>query len=161
MELASLLRVPVAPVGNGKTIPTFDHFVEREFYVTNPSGGFLQPDVAYTLGDTASRRPAEASPRLGEHTGDEREHEHAPRTVAGGSRTNRMPFEGLRVADFTAFWAGPIVGHYLAMLGADVVHVESVKRPDGMRGHRCSPRTTRRGGNGRRCSTARTRTSAP
>ena len=127
--------------------------------MTNPSGGFLQPDVAYTLGDTASRRPAEASPRLGEHTGDEREHEPAPRTVTGGSRTDRMPFEGLRVADFTAFWAGPIVGHYLAMLGADVVHVESVKRPDGMRGHRCSPRTTRRGGNGRRCSTVRTRTS--
>ena len=135
MELASLLRVPVAPVGNGKTIPTFDHFVERKFYVTNPSGRFLQPDVPYTLGDTASRRPAEASHCLGEHTGAEREHDRALRTVASGSRTDRMPFEGLRVADFTAFWAGPIVGHYLAMLGADVVHVESVKRPDGIRGH--------------------------
>ena len=135
VELASLLRVPVAPVGNGKTIPTFDHFMEQKFYVTNPGGGFLQPDVAYTLGDNASRRPAEPSPLLGEHTSAEREHDRAPRTVAGASRTERMPFEGLRVADFTAFWAGPIVGHYLAMLGADVVHVESVKRPDGIRGH--------------------------
>ena len=81
VELASLLRVPVAPVGNGKTIPTFDHFVEQKFYVTNPSGGFLQPDVAYTLGDNASRRPAEPSPRLGEHTSAEREHDRAPRTV--------------------------------------------------------------------------------
>jgi crotonobetainyl-CoA:carnitine CoA-transferase CaiB-like acyl-CoA transferase len=44
-----------------------------------------------------------------------------------------LPFEGLRVADFTAFWAGPIVGHVLAMLGADVIHVESAARPDGMR----------------------------
>jgi len=46
-----------------------------------------------------------------------------------------MPFAGMRVADFTAFWAGPVVGHFLAMLGADVIHVESVKRPDGIRGH--------------------------
>jgi crotonobetainyl-CoA:carnitine CoA-transferase CaiB-like acyl-CoA transferase len=31
------------------------------------------------------------------------------------------------------FWAGPIVGSYLAMMGADVIHVESAQRPDGMR----------------------------
>jgi hypothetical protein len=124
--------VPVAPVGNGKTIPTFDHFVERKFYITNPSGGFVQPDVPYTLGDNASRRTF-PSPRRA-HKG-RAEKDRAPRNIVSGSRSDRMPFEGLRVADFTAFWAGPIVGHYLAMLGADVVHVESVKRPDGIRGH--------------------------
>ncbi len=50
-------------------------------------------------------------------------------------RPEHLPLEGVRVADFTAFWAGPIVGHFLAMMGADVIHVESVKRPDGIRGH--------------------------
>lgn len=39
------------------------------------------------------------------------------------------------MADFTAFWAGPIVGHFLAMMGADVIHVESARHPDGIRGH--------------------------
>ena len=35
--------------------------------------------------------------------------------------------------DFTAWWAGPIASHSLALLGADVVKVESIQRPDGMR----------------------------
>ncbi|MGH7820168.1 MAG: CoA transferase, partial [Candidatus Binatia bacterium] len=45
IELAAALRIPVAEVGTGATIPTFDHFVERKFFVRNPRGGFLQPDV--------------------------------------------------------------------------------------------------------------------
>ena len=49
------------------------------------------------------------------------------------------PFEGIRVADFTANWAGPIVGHLLAMLGAEVIHVEGGKRPDAIRNNTCKP----------------------
>jgi crotonobetainyl-CoA:carnitine CoA-transferase CaiB-like acyl-CoA transferase len=44
-----------------------------------------------------------------------------------------MPFSGLRVLDMTAYWAGPFAGHVLAMLGAEVIHVESPARPDGVR----------------------------
>ena len=43
------------------------------------------------------------------------------------------PLEGLRVVAFVAFWAGPFVASYLAAMGADVVKVESIQRPDGMR----------------------------
>jgi crotonobetainyl-CoA:carnitine CoA-transferase CaiB-like acyl-CoA transferase len=35
--------------------------------------------------------------------------------------------------DMTAFWAGPIISHPFAMLGADVIHVEAANRPDGIR----------------------------
>jgi crotonobetainyl-CoA:carnitine CoA-transferase CaiB-like acyl-CoA transferase len=33
----------------------------------------------------------------------------------------------------TAFWAGPLAGHVLALLGAEVIHLESANRPDGVR----------------------------
>ena len=35
--------------------------------------------------------------------------------------------------DMTAYWAGPVASHVLALLGADVIHLESPKRPDGAR----------------------------
>jgi crotonobetainyl-CoA:carnitine CoA-transferase CaiB-like acyl-CoA transferase len=44
-----------------------------------------------------------------------------------------LPFERLRVVDMTTFWAGPSCTHMLAMLGAEVIHVESTRRPDGTR----------------------------
>ena len=40
------------------------------------------------------------------------------------------------VLDFSSLWAGPLASSLLAMLGADVIKVESVHRPDGARrGH--------------------------
>src|SRR5262249_29242661 len=52
---------------------------------------------------------------------------------AGGGARSGLPLAGLTIVDFTAFWAGPSSTALLAALGADVVKVESIQRPDGMR----------------------------
>jgi crotonobetainyl-CoA:carnitine CoA-transferase CaiB-like acyl-CoA transferase len=137
VELAGLLRIPVAEVGNGQSVTSLEHFATNGFYRPDPTGTFVQPEVPYRLGGGAGSRAPEPAPRLGEATyyyldriGDGL----LPAKPATRQRDNAtLPFEGLRVADFTAFWAGPITGQCLAMLGADVIHVESAQRPDGMR----------------------------
>ncbi|TAK55873.1 MAG: hypothetical protein EPO25_02600 [Gammaproteobacteria bacterium] len=53
--------------------------------------------------------------------------------ATGDSATVSLPFRGLRILEFTSFWAGPLAGQFLAMLGADVIHVESTAHPDGFR----------------------------
>jgi len=53
--------------------------------------------------------------------------------TADADATAELPLRGLRVLDMTAFWAGPSCTHPLAMLGAEVVHVESTSRVDGTR----------------------------
>jgi hypothetical protein len=54
--------------------------------------------------------------------------EHAPR--AGSPLTSaRTPV----VVDLSALWAGPLCTHLLQLMGARVIKVESVARPDGMR----------------------------
>jgi benzylsuccinate CoA-transferase BbsF subunit len=44
-----------------------------------------------------------------------------------------LPLEGIKVADFSWFGAGPICGLHLATYGATVVRIESETRPDALR----------------------------
>ena len=124
---ASELRVPVAPIGNGATVVDHEQFVARGVFVEGPHG--RQPRVPYRLGDQQgpSFRPA---PGLGEHTGTvDWVRLGRPRPA----RTAALPLAGVRIVDLTCFWAGPSASVTLAALGADVVKVEAVQRPDGMR----------------------------
>jgi benzylsuccinate CoA-transferase BbsF subunit len=43
---------------------------------------------------------------------------------------SRLPLEGIRIADFTWAWAGPYATMLLAFMGAEVIKIETNKRPD-------------------------------
>ncbi len=132
VELAALMRIPAIEVGNGATIPQMDHFAEGGFHEVNPSGGFLQPAAPFRfhppLPGTRGCRPAPpAGPPI------RTQPRPAPTALEPAAGPPGRPFAGLRIADFTSFWAGPFLTHTMAMFGADVIHVESVVRPDGAR----------------------------
>lgn len=133
-EVASAFRIPNALVANGANVAAMDHYEARESFVANPRDGYTQPGPPYRFQPELLRAPQPA-PRLGEHADEYRTASPAPgRAVSTtGSAEARLPFSGLRVLDMTAFWAGPSCTHFLAMLGAEVIHVESASRPDGTR----------------------------
>jgi crotonobetainyl-CoA:carnitine CoA-transferase CaiB-like acyl-CoA transferase len=129
VDLAVAFRIPVAPIAAPATLPTVDHFVQRGVFVESELG-VLQPRVPYRS-EAMTTRPPGRPPLLGADNG----HVHWPprpnwpQLVDAGA----LPLSDIRVTDFTAFWAGPVATQFLGALGADVVKVEGVRRPDGMR----------------------------
>ena len=154
VERAAALRIPVAAIGTGETVTHFEHFVARGAFIPHPGACFVQPRPPYRLSD-APLQPLSPAPKLGAHVcewlagdGDHRVGDTALRHAQGErespAQTDGRPLAGLRIIDFTAFWAGPFATHYLAAMGADVIKVESIQRPDGMRFQSVRPPTSDR-----------------
>ncbi len=158
IDIASALRIPVAQIGNGAVVPELEAFEGREMFVANPGGGFTQPRRPYNI-HGLSLADFEPAPQLGQTSPQELDEILAARgasasvvdpapaadpapastpapAAAAESASDPappLPLQGIRIIECTGWWAGPIAGQTLAMLGADIIKVESTQRPDGMR----------------------------
>lgn len=128
VELGQLFRLPIAPLGNGSTIRDMAYMHDRGVFLPNPAG-FHQPRTPWLM-SRCRPAPLRSAPTLGEANGEKPWQEREP---AGHLGERRLPLDGVRIVDLTAFWAGPAATHVLAAFGADVVKVESIQRPDGIR----------------------------
>jgi crotonobetainyl-CoA:carnitine CoA-transferase CaiB-like acyl-CoA transferase len=129
VELSQAFRVPAAPVGDGQMMLDYAQFAARPFFVEEDDATY--PGPPYRLGVTPAARRGKA-PELGDLGRPTRiANAHAGATPRAA--TAELPFAGLKVVDLGSFWAGPYCTMYLGALGAEVIKVESTRRPDGFR----------------------------
>jgi crotonobetainyl-CoA:carnitine CoA-transferase CaiB-like acyl-CoA transferase len=117
-------RVPVAIVGNGAELPRNEQLVARNVFVQQPGESWIRPRAPFRF-HAVDDRPL-AAPGVAERpwsAGPDRER----------ATTGAHPLAGVRVLDFTAFWAGPHATAWFCAMGAEVIKVEAVQRPDGIR----------------------------
>lgn len=90
-----------------------------------PAGPFRSSAAAWRLG---------RAPLLDEHRPLARRvaRERRPPVVAAAGST--PPLAGVRVLEMAVVWAGPLCGRLLAELGAEVIKLETARRPDLIRG---------------------------
>jgi len=129
VELCAAERVPAAVIANGELLPTFEQMRARDAFVRQPGEEWIRPRAPFRFSAVPDRTMT-AAPRLGEHSGDAPRSRPAPTAAVS---VDEKPLAGIKVLDFTAFWSGPCATAWFVSMGAEVIKVESIQRPDGIR----------------------------
>ncbi|MFT6434558.1 MAG: crotonobetainyl-CoA:carnitine CoA-transferase CaiB-like acyl-CoA transferase [Candidatus Azotimanducaceae bacterium] len=136
-EMGLRNRVTLAPVNTLDELLNLEHMNEREYWqqTTLPNGQTVKSAGLWAKPSSFQLAVQRNAPSLGEHTDDIKAQLRTTEKVPVDlDIDNKLPFEGIKVADFAWVGVGPISAKYLADHGADVVRVESENRPDVLRG---------------------------
>lgn len=134
---AQALQIPAGIPYTPKELIACDQFHVRDFLARSVQPGlgeFVQPRAPFRSPSLRSElRPA---PRRGEQDPEALQQPGPapkPARAQESAKTPRDLLAGLRIADLTHYRSGPTATSLLGGLGADVIKIESVQRPDGFR----------------------------
>ena len=108
VQQGDALHIPITPAERPLDLPQSPHWGPRRSFEPLADGA-QSPSLPFRFTFERERRPRPAGGPAG-------------------------PLDGVRVADFSMGWAGPLAGRYLGDLGADVLKIESHAKPDWWRG---------------------------
>ncbi len=133
MERGLQCGVTIAPVSTVADVLRFEHLDARGYWREDdlPGHGKVKLPGPFAWPQKTPLLKSGAAPLQPAAPGS-----IAARSVAGGApgaAKGRLPFEGLKIADFAWIGAGPISAKYFADHGATVIRVETVNPPDRLR----------------------------
>ncbi|MGD9598442.1 MAG: CaiB/BaiF CoA transferase family protein [Steroidobacteraceae bacterium] len=134
---AQELQIPAGIPYAASEMLDCEQFLAREFLVPSVQpglGAFLQPRAPFRSASLRSDpRPAPTHDESVDALLREVGREVPPSSAAGTATMTRDLLSGVRIADLTHYRSGPTGTSLLGGLGADVIKIEAVQRPDGFR----------------------------
>ena len=129
------LRCVIGVVQNIDDLVENEHLLARDYFAETR----IESQKVRVAGAPAKLHPSpwavhRSAPKLGEHSLEDVTHRRTGSHQPEADRSfDEGPLAGVRVLSFGQAWSGTFATELLALLGADVVQIASVKHPDAFR----------------------------